>query len=242
MSTNTAQALQQDEATFTLSPIQTTNLRDQVHDELRLAIISGHYKTGERLNERKLAAELGISTSPIKEVLRRLEAEGLVRTEPRRGSFVTFSARQAEEMTLARAALESMVTGLAAQNATAGDLSNMRQRLADMKAAIATDDPEQLVVFNEAFHNAIRSASGCTYLLELLNTLRAFDHGTRVSVLSHKKVRTESLKEHTAIYQAIARHDAARAEALMRHHITAAGKTHIELLFDAPPHSTGAHP
>jgi len=227
--------------TFAFQPIQTTNLREQVHEALRLAIISGHFKAGMRLNERKLAAEFGVSTSPVKEVLRRLEAEGLVRTEPRRGSFVTFSARQAEEMTLARAALESVVAGLAARNASGQDLKRLRGVLAQMKAAIAQNDAEQLVAFNESFHDTIRAASGCTYLITLLDTLRAFNHGTRVSVLSKEDVRAASLHEHTAIFKAIEAHDVSRAEALMRSHITDAGKTHIELLFGPSTDFTGAH-
>ncbi|WP_298013309.1 GntR family transcriptional regulator [uncultured Castellaniella sp.] len=227
--------------TFTLAPIQTTSLRDEVHERLRLAIVSGYYKAGTRLNERKLAAEMGVSTSPVKEGLRRLEAEGLVRTEPRRGSFVTFEARQAEEMTLARAALESLVAGMAAQHATQDDLERMRALLGRMKAALEGDDVDHLVSLNSAFHDAVRAASGGTYLLGLLNTLHAFNHGTRVAVLSDRRVRKASLREHTAIYEAIAGRDVARAEALMRSHVTDAGKTHIELLFQADRESTGAH-
>lgn len=225
---------------FSLAPIRTTSLRDEVHERLRLAIVSGYFKAGTRLNERKLAAELGVSTSPVKEGLRRLEAEGLVRTEPRRGSFVIFAARQAEEMTLARAALESLVAGMAARHATPGDLARMQDLLAQMKAVLEGDDMAHLVRLNGAFHESIRAASGGTYLLDLLNTLHAVDHGTRVAVLSDKRVRKASLREHTAIYQAIASGDVTQAETLMRRHITDAGKTHIELLFHATQES-GAH-
>ncbi|MFV0283457.1 MAG: GntR family transcriptional regulator [Castellaniella sp.] len=226
---------------FALAPIQTTSLRDEVHERLRLAIVSGYYKTGERLNERKLAEEMGVSTSPVKEGLRRLEAEGLVRTEPRRGSFVTFAARQAEEMTLARAVLESLVAGMAARHASAQDLVRLQALLAEMKAALAEDDVDHLVTLNSAFHETVRAASGSTYLHGLVNSLHAFSLGTRVAVLSDRQVRAESLNEHTAIYQAIVRRDVARAESLMRRHITAAGQAHVELLFHAVQTTDGAH-
>ena len=85
-----------------IQPIYLANLRDHVHHNLRDAILAGRFRSGERLNERDLARELGVSTTPLKEALRQLEAEGLIRTESRRGVYVTFGAQQAEEMTLAR--------------------------------------------------------------------------------------------------------------------------------------------
>src|SRR5688572_16893814 len=80
-----------------VDPAFLRGLREHVHDVLRRAIISGDIPAGARLNERQLADELGVSTTPLKEALRRLETEGLVATEPRRGVRVTFDAGQAEE-------------------------------------------------------------------------------------------------------------------------------------------------
>ncbi len=76
----------------------------------------------KRLNERHLAEMLGVSTTPVKDAIRKLESEGLVRTEARRGVFVEFSPRQALEMALGRAALESVMTHIAA-NASARPIS-----------------------------------------------------------------------------------------------------------------------
>src|SRR5258705_1510897 len=97
-----------------VAPAYLKGLREHVHDVLRRAIIAGELPSGTILKERQMAAQLGVSTTPLKEALRRLEGEGLVATEPRRGIRVTFDAAQAEEMALARAALESMIARMAA--------------------------------------------------------------------------------------------------------------------------------
>lgn len=214
-----------------LEPIRMRSLREHVHEELRQAIISGRLKTGAKLNERQLAADLGTSTSPLKEALRQLEAEGLVRTESRRGSYVTFSARQAEEMTLARAALESIIARQAAKHAPENAFDLLRAVIDKMRAAMEGGDVEQLIALNEEFHDAIHEASGCDYLRRLQNAQRTYDHAARVTVLSREEVRRASFHEHEAIMKAIVSRDEEGAERLMRQHIMDAGKTHIELVF-----------
>ncbi|KQZ13462.1 MULTISPECIES: GntR family transcriptional regulator [unclassified Mesorhizobium] len=217
--------------THTLEPIKLKSLREHVHDSLRQAIIAGRLKAGMRLNERQLASELGISTSPLKEALRQLESEGLVRTEARRGTFVTFSARQAEEMTLARAALESIIARQAAKHGAEDAFDGLRSIIEEMRTALASGDVQDLIVLNEKFHDAIHEASGCEYLRRLQNAQRMYDHAARVTVLSREEVRRASFLEHEAIMQAIVTRDTDRAERLMREHIVLAGNTHIELVF-----------
>lgn len=214
-----------------LEPIRLRSLREHVHEELRQAIISGRLKTGAKLNERQLAADLGTSTSPLKEALRQLEAEGLVRTEPRRGSFVTFSPRQAEEMNLARAALESIIARQAAKHAPEEAFDILRAVVEEMRAAVESGNVELLIALNEDFHDAIHEASGCEYLRRLQNAQRTYDHAARVTVLSREEVRRASFHEHEAIMRAIVARDEDEAERLMRKHIMDAGKTHIELVF-----------
>ena len=212
-------------------PIRLRSLREHVHEELRQAIISGRLKSGARLNERQLAADLGTSTSPLKEALRQLEAEGLVRTEPRRGSFVTFSQRQAEEMMLARAALESIIARQAARHGSVEAFDLLRSVIGKMLAAVESGDVEELIRMNEQFHDAIHDASGCDYLRRLQNTQRTYDHAARVTGRSQEEVRRISFLEHEAIMKAIVTRDEDAAERLMRQHIMDAGKTHIELVF-----------
>lgn len=213
-----------------LEPIKLKSLREHVHDKLRQAIISGRLKAGSRLNERKLAADLGISTSPLKEALRQLESEGLVRTEARRGSFVTFSARQAEEMTLARAALESIIARQAAKHGTEDAFDRLRTLIEEMRKAVLAAPVLTLIDLNETFHDTIHDASGCEYLRRLQRTQRMYDHAARVAVLARAEVRQISFHEHEAIMRAVTGRDEDLAERLMREHIVSAGTTHIQLL------------
>ena len=115
-----------------VAPDLLRSLREHVHERLRRAIVAGRFRNGERLNERHLAEMLGVSTTPVKDAIRKLESEGLVRTEARRGVFVEFSARQALEMALGRAALESVMTHIAANRiANCGALAKAAVGAAD---------------------------------------------------------------------------------------------------------------
>jgi len=218
-----------------VEPIFLKSLRDHVHDLVRGAIVSGRLKEGEKLNERRLALELGISTTPLKEALRVLEVEGLVRSEARKGIYVTFSPTQAEEMTLARAAIESMIARQAAKRVTATDVATMRGFLAQMNAALKAVDVPRLIELNEKFHDAIHDASGCEYLRRLQNGQRMYDHAARLLVLADEIERVRSVEEHAAIVDAIATKDPDLAERLMREHVIRAGEKHIGLVFGARP-------
>jgi len=216
-----------------VEPMFLRSLRDHVHDLVRGAIVSGQLKEGEKLNERRLALELGISTTPLKEALRVLEVEGLVRSEARKGIYVTFGPTQAEEMTLARAAIESMIARQAAKRVTPADIGIMRGFLAQMNAALNAVDVPHLIELNEKFHDAIHDASGCEYLRRLQNGQRMYDHAARLLVLADEIERVRSVEEHAAIVDAIAAKDPDLAERLMREHVIRAGEKHIGLVFGA---------
>ena len=85
----------------TLDPGLIRGLAKHVEEALREAIIAGRFQPGEKLNERQLASELGVSTTPIKEALQRLQVDGLVRIEPRRGIYAKFDAKQAGQIAFA---------------------------------------------------------------------------------------------------------------------------------------------
>lgn len=163
---------------------------------------------------------------------RRLETEGLVRIEPRKGTVVTYGPKQAEEMSLARAALESVITRQAAIHGTEAQFDQLRARIEQMRAAAHSANGDELIALNESFHDAIHAASGCPYLCQLQRAQRMYDHATRVTVLTDAETRRNSFLEHQAIMQAITARDADRAERLMREHIVNAGKQHISLVFN----------
>ncbi|MBM6593149.1 GntR family transcriptional regulator [Microvirga pudoricolor] len=214
-------------------PIFLANLRDHVHHNLRDAIVAGRFQDGERLSERDLARELGVSTTPLKEALRQLESEGLVRTEARRGVYVTFGAQQAEEMSLARAALESMIARLAAKRAEPSDVERLRDLVRRMEGATAAGDITLLIDLNEAFHGHIHEASGCDYLCRLQAKQQMYNHTIRVGLLGEAEERGLALGEHRAIAEAIATGDQDAAERIMRDHVVRSGQRHVQTVFGA---------
>jgi DNA-binding GntR family transcriptional regulator len=218
-----------------IQPIYLANLRDHVHHNLRDAILAGRFGSGERLNERDLARELGVSTTPLKEALRQLEAEGLVRTEARRGVYVTFGAQQAEEMTLARAALESMIARLAAKRASASDVKRLQDLVRSMETATVAGDVAHLIELNEAFHGQIHEASGCDYLRRLQARQQMYNYTTRVGLLGEAEERQRAFAEHRAIAEAIAHGDQDEAERIMRDHVVRSGQRHVQTVFGAIP-------
>lgn len=210
-----------------VEPVFLKSLRDHVYGLVRDAIISGKLKGGDKLNERQLASQLGISTTPLKEALRVLEAEGLVRSEARRGIYVTFDAAQAEEMMLARAAIESMIARQAAKHVTKAQVTQLRTLIVEMRAGLETVDVLELIALNERFHNVIHEASSCGYLRRLQSGQNIYTQTARLIVLSEERERFQAVEEHEAIADAIASHDAELAERLMRDHVIRSGEKHL---------------
>ncbi len=216
-----------------VAPALLRSLREHVHERLRRAIVAGRFRNGERLNERQLAEMLGVSTTPVKDAIRMLESEGLVRTEPRRGVFVEFSARQALEMALGRAALESVMAHIAANRLTPADIAEMGRLIDAMERATTHGALEDLVTLNEAYHGAIHRISGCTYLERRLDGQRMYDHAQRLALLSEPAERGQGFEEHRGIYEALKAHEPANAEQRMRRHIVRSAKAHVRQVFGA---------
>jgi DNA-binding GntR family transcriptional regulator len=214
-----------------IDPGQLKNLRDHVRDALRKAVLSGEFEVGQRLNERSLAEQLGVSTTPLKEAIRGLEAEGLLKAEPRRGVFVTFGPAQAEEMSLARAAIESMIARQATRHADSSDIEALETIIRDMASATEAADPLLLTALNTQFHDAIRLASRCSYLLRLQNLQSIYDDASRARLLDSPEERERALQEHTGIMTAIRDRDSERAERAMRDHIVRSGEKYAASLF-----------
>ncbi|MCQ4160800.1 GntR family transcriptional regulator [Roseomonas sp. GC11] len=198
------------------------SLAERAYRRLRDAIVDGSLPGGERLSERSLAQSLGISAQPVREALRRLEAEGMVVTLPRRGTLVAeFGPERLAEMGLIRVALEGSAAALAARRAGAADIARLRARLLAMRAATEAGNITALAEANEAFHAEIDTLAGNAFLLRSLQALRAYDHFGRLRALrATPQEPRRAWREHAAILSAIRRRDPERAEARMRAHVT----------------------
>jgi DNA-binding GntR family transcriptional regulator len=208
-----------------------TTVRDHVFRAIRSAILSGTFATDEKINERTLAEQFGVSTTPIKEALRQLETEGLVEALPRRGIVVRFSSQWAEEMILARAALESMIAHLAARRIDKKAARDILATAALMDKFTASGDADKLIALNETFHDLIHRCSRCSYLAKLIERQQFYDASIRRVIHLDQDERRKALEEHTAIARAIASGDADAAERLMRDHVVRSGQTYLNIVF-----------
>jgi DNA-binding GntR family transcriptional regulator len=202
-----------------------------VHRILRGAIIAGRFAPDEKVNERQLAEQFGVSTTPIKEALRQLEAEGLVEALPRRGVIIRFNMSWAEEMILARAALESMIGHLAAKRISAEAAGALKATVMLMDAATSSGNADELIVLNETFHDQIHKASRCQYLARLIERQQFYDASIRRIIHSDPAEREKALREHAAIAAAIVEGDVDGAEKQMRDHVVRSGETYLSIVF-----------
>lgn len=214
-----------------LDPQALAGLREHVHRSLRQAILSGSYQAGLRLNERSIAEQLGVSTTPVKEALRLLEADGLVRTRPRSGVVVSFDFAWAEEMILARAAIESTIARLAAQRIAATDKPALAALLDDMHRATQSSATDELLRLNEVFHDRIRSIARANYLRLLNDRQDVYDSDARRIIHSDPTERARAMTEHDAIGRAVIAQDGPAAEAAMKAHVLRAGQSYLDLVF-----------
>lgn len=194
-------------------------VRDYVYQQLLDAMINGRLKPGEWIRERDVAGELGVSTTPVKEAVLRLHHEGLLRTEPRRGAYVSEAVSTSiEEIITIRARLEGLAAGLAAQKLT----DEQRSQLEAVAAAIgpaSSDQDAHLIEANTRFHDVIREISGNLFVQRFVEVLLPFDASVRRRALSFPDESERGYREHLEIRDAILAGDAERASAVAEAHI-----------------------
>ena len=203
------------------------------YDLMLEAIEGGALPPGTRLREAELAERFHISRTPVREALKRLEAQGLVLHEPHHGAVVaSLDYAQMTELYHMREVLEGTAAGLAATHATATEVEILREmveRDRDLIEGGLLAEPATLAVTNRAFHRQIRLSARNRFLNTGLETLRvslALLAGTTLAV---PRRGAESVEEHAAIIAAIEARDAAGAEAAARRHIRNAFRVRIGL-------------
>jgi DNA-binding GntR family transcriptional regulator len=199
------------------SRLQTRTKAEAVYIEIRARILTGTLSPGLEVNQEALSASLGVSITPLREALRRLEMEGLARLEAHRTIVIApLTGRELDELYVIRMELDSLATGLAALQASETEI-DLIGRLARQKSV---DDPVAQLERNRAFHRAIYGSCGNGALIAYLDQL--WDRTDRYRFIL---VRQELLggsapaADHADIADAVAARDTAQASALMRHHI-----------------------
>lgn len=199
-----------------------------VADVLREAILRGILLAGQQLRQDEIARELGVSHIPVREALRQLEAEGLVRLRPYRGFEVSeLSPEEVEELYEIRIPLECQALRLALPHLTDEDLERAAQIL---DAIDAEEEPSRWSTLNTEFHAVLYAPSRRQRLLNLIRTLRTnVDRYLRlyISVMQRKQY---SQREHRKILEAVRRRDAAGAVAALEEHLGIACRMLVDYL------------
>jgi len=206
-----------------LSPIQLDlyqPLREVVYETLREAIRSGVLAPGERLMEIQVAEELGVSRTPVREAIRRLEAEGLVVMIPRRGTYVSdMSLRDISDVFEIREALEVLAVSLAAARITDDELEELERMMVELDEVIGKNDIEGLVEVDIRFHMKIYEASRNVRLISILSNLREQTTRFRMTSMSTPGRMQNTMEEHRAIVEALGDRDPEEAGRVTHEHL-----------------------
>ena len=195
-------------------------LRDVVFNTLREAILKGELEPGERLMEIALANRLGVSRTPIREAIRKLELEGLVVMIPRRGAQVaSITKKDLQDVLEVRSSLEVLATELACERIRPEQLAQLRGALQRFEQVLGSSDVSVIAGADVDFHDVIFMATGNARLVQILNNLREQMYRYRMEYLKDFSSHARLLEEHRQLVEAIAAGDREGAAAIIKAHI-----------------------
>lgn len=215
-----------------LVPIKLDNykpLREMVFESLREAIILGRLRPGERLMEIQLAEEMGVSRTPVREAIRKLELEGFVVMVPRKGAYVAgISVKDIVDVFEVRAALEGLAAALAAERITSEEMDQLEMSL--LKIYNTEDDINAIVEGDSSFHSLVYQASRNQRLVQIITHLQEQIHRFRMTSLSQPGRTKIALDEHKKIVEAISDRNVELAHVLATEHIENAEQSLLNAL------------
>ncbi len=176
------------------------SLRGRVYNFLREAILDGRYKDGESLTEMKIAEELNVSRTPVREAIRQLELEGLVESIPNKGSIVKgISQKDMKDIYSIRIVLETLACDWAVDNITDEEIRQLQEVYELMEFYTPRGDIEQLAKLNTRFHEIIYAATQSNILNHSLKDFQFYIKWIRREVISKHGRKEEALEEHYRI-------------------------------------------
>lgn len=195
-------------------------LRDVVFNTLRRAILTGQLKPGERLMEVHLANRLGVSRTPIREAIRKLELEGLVIMIPRRGAEVArITEKSLKDVLEVRRALDALSVELACERITGEGMERLWGACQEFERAAKGKDASVIARADVALHDIIVEAAGNLRLAQLVNNLSEQMYRYRFVYIKEESKHDMLVAEHREIYESIAGRDRERAARAARLHI-----------------------
>lgn len=217
-----------------LSPIRLEGfqpLREMVFDVLMEAIISGKLPPGERLMEVQLAEEMGVSRTPVREAIRRLELEGFVVMIPRKGAYVAgLSIKDIVNIFEIRTALEQLAVGLATERMTSEDLEALKRMVLELSESEKEADVEAWTELDKRFHRLIYEYSRNERLIQMMDNIIEQINRYRVISLSNPEIRHHTVEEHKRIVEAMAERNIQAAQKAAADHLNNTQTSLIVLL------------
>ena len=203
---------------------KTISLADQEFDHLENDILSGKYRRGEILTESKLSAELGVSRTPIREALRRLEQEHIIEESGKGSVVIGINEKDLEDIFMIRKSLECQVAALAAKNRTEEQLKQLREALEFQEFYLNKKDPDQIKLMDSRFHETLYKLSGSTAFYDTLVPLHKKIQKYRRASVANSSRAEASVAEHRKIYEAIEAKNTALAAKYASEHVENAYK------------------
>ncbi len=203
---------------------KTISLADQVFEHLENDILSGKYQRGEILTESRLSAELGVSRTPIREALRRLEQEHIIEESGKGSVVIGINEKDLADIFMIRKSLECQAAALAAQNRTEEQLKELRQALEFQEFYLEKHDAEQIKLMDGRFHDLLYKLSGSTAFYDTLVPLHKKIQKYRRASLENRSRANASVSEHRKIFDAVSAQDASLAAKCASEHVENAYK------------------
>jgi DNA-binding GntR family transcriptional regulator len=205
------------------------NLSEDLVFYIKQQIIDGELNPGDRIVETKLARELGISQTPVREAIRQLMGEGIITIAPNRGPLVrSLNMKDVFEIYSLRAMLEGLSIRLATQNATPEDIKKLEDFYKQMEEKLHDDSVDSLLQDSLYIHQSIINLSNHSRLISMYKSIN-FQISLVNRILGRKSTKQKELDQHWELIEALVRRDPDQAEKVIREHIYRSFREFVEL-------------
>jgi DNA-binding GntR family transcriptional regulator len=206
-----------------MPPIERLSLHDELLGQLRKMISDGSLPIGGKIPERELCEKFGVSRTPLREAIKVLAAEGLVRLEPHRGAIVNeLSPEELEEILPIVSALEGLSGELACEHVTDEDIAAIRESNDKMMEAFAAGNSKNFIKWHQEFHGRILAATRNPLLIAIYDSTCSRVGRARVCVRLPREAVDHAMEEHAGIMAALEARQGPKLAALLRRHIEVA--------------------
>ena len=203
---------------------KTVSLADQVYQVLEMDILSGKYARGEIFTENKLCEALGVSRTPIREALRRLEQENLIKESGKGSVVLGITEKDLEDIFTIRRQIEGFAAKMAAENATSAQIAELKDALELQEFYLSKHNSEEIKSMDNRFHETLYAISGSVTFYNILLSLHKKIQKYRSASIRLSSRAKESVEEHRKIYEAVEKQDGESAMRYALEHVDNAYK------------------